>query len=140
MAALNKVQVIGNLGRDPEMRYTANGRAVANFSVAVNRKWTDQDGQTHEDTEWVRVSCWEKTAENVAQYLGKGSLVYVEGRLQTRKYQDKEGNDRQSTEVVAQQVIFLDPPRGRDERPQTDSGGRRPNPPVAIDPDDLPFE
>ena len=143
MASLNKVQIIGNLGADPEMRFTTNGQAVANISVACNRKWTDHDGQQQEDTEWVRVICWAKTAENVSQYLTKGSQVYVEGRLQTRKWQDKSGADRYTTEVVAWQVLFLDSRSAHQDAPRSSDGGGgggRPPAPAPADPDDLPFE
>lgn len=106
MASVNKVLLIGNLGKDPEVRYTQGGAAVANFSVATNEKWT-KDGQAQEKTEWHRIVVWGKTAENCGQYLKKGRSVYIEGRLQTRKWQDKEGRDQYTTEIVAQFVQFL---------------------------------
>jgi single-strand DNA-binding protein len=106
MASVNKVILIGNLGKDPEVRYTQGGAAVANFSVATNEKWT-KDGQTQEKTEWHRIVVWGKTAENCGQYLKKGRSVYIEGRLQTRKWTDKEGRDQYTTEIVAQFVQFL---------------------------------
>ena len=108
MASLNKVQIIGNLGQDPEMRFTANGRAVSTFSVAVNRSYTTGEGERREETEWVRVVAWARLAELVSQYLTKGRLVYVEGRMQTRQWDDKEGQRRYTTEVVAQDIQFLD--------------------------------
>lgn len=107
MASVNKAILIGNLGRDPELRYTKDGRPVANFTLATNERWRDKEGNNQERTEWHRVVVWDKTAENCAQYLQKGRSVYVEGRLQTRDWEDKEGNKRQTTEVVAQQVTFL---------------------------------
>ena len=107
MASVNKVIVIGNLGRDPELRYTAGGQAVASFSVATNERWNDRDGKPQERTEWHRIVVWGKTAENCANYLQKGRPVYVEGRLQTREWEDKEGQKRQTTEIVAQTVQFL---------------------------------
>lgn len=116
MASLNKVMVIGNLGADPEMRYTANGSAVTNFNVAVNDSFTRKDGTKQEQTEWFSVVCWNKLAEICSQYLAKGRSVYVEGRLQTRSYDDKEGVKRYRTEVVAENVRFLGG-NGRDEEP-----------------------
>ena len=107
MASVNRVTLIGNLGRDPELRYTQSGQAVTNFSVATNEKWKDKDGQLQERTEWHRINVWGKSAENCAQYLSKGRSVYIEGRLQTRDWEDREGNKRQTTEVVAQRVQFL---------------------------------
>lgn len=108
MASVNKAIILGNLGKDPELRYTQGGGAVCNFSVATSEKWTDKgSGREQEKTEWHRVIAFGKTAENVAQYLGKGSPVYVEGRIQTREWQDKEGQKRFTTEIVAQSVVFL---------------------------------
>lgn len=104
---LNKVMVIGYLGADPEMRYTANGDAVTTFSVASSRKWTGSDGALHDETEWFRVVTWRHLAESCAQYLARGRLVYVEGRLQTRSWKDKQGIKRYSTEVIASDVRFL---------------------------------
>ncbi len=104
---VNKVILIGNLGRDPEVRFTPNGQAVARFSVATTEKWRDQQGQLQERTEWHNVVVWGKQAESCGQYLAKGRQVYVEGRLQTRSYDDKDGVKRQITEVVAQTVRFL---------------------------------
>lgn len=101
MASLNKVMIIGNLGRDPEMRFTANGQSMANFSVACNRRYTTRDGEQRDETEWVRVVCWGRQAEIAAQYLQRGSQVYVEGRLQTRSWEDQQGQTRYTTEVVA---------------------------------------
>ena len=108
MAGLNKVMLIGRLGADPEMRYTANGQAVTTFNLAVNRNWTGRDGERREDTEWVTVVCWEKLAETVSQYLQKGRQAFVEGRLQTRNWEGQDGVKRYKTEVVAATVQFLD--------------------------------
>ncbi len=108
MAGLNKVMLIGRLGADPEMRYTANGQAVTTFNLAVNRNWTGRDGERREDTEWVTVVCWEKLAETVSQYLQKGRQAFVEGRLQTRNWEGQDGVKRYKTEVVASTVQFLD--------------------------------
>jgi single-strand DNA-binding protein len=107
MASVNKVILVGNLGRDPELRYIQSGQAVANFTLATNDRWRDKEGNNQERTEWHRIVVWGKSAENCAQYLQKGRSVYVEGRLQTREWEDKEGNKRQTTEVVAQTVQFL---------------------------------
>jgi single-strand DNA-binding protein len=105
---LNKVQVIGHLGADPEMRYTAQGDAVTTFSVAAGRQWTDAGGQRRDETEWFKVVAWNKLAEVCNQYLAKGARVYVEGRLQTRRYTDRDGNERTAVEVVAADMIMLD--------------------------------
>jgi single-strand DNA-binding protein len=104
---LNKVMLTGHLGADPEMRYTAQGSAVTTFRVASNRSWKSTDGTQHDDTEWFRIVAWEKLAEICNQYLTRGTRVYVEGRLQTRKWQDQSGQDRYITEVVAQDMIIL---------------------------------
>lgn len=106
--SLNKVLLIGNLVRDPELRYTPKNTAVANFTVATNRSWSDSEGNEQEDAEFTRCVAWGKLAEIVDQILSKGRKVYVEGRLQTRDWEDNEGNTRRSTEVVADQVIALD--------------------------------
>ena len=105
-AGLNKVTLIGNLGRDPEVRYTQSGNAVSNLSVAVTERRKDGD-DWKDQTEWVNVVCFGRTAENVGQFLAKGRQVYVEGRMQTREWQDNEGNKRRSTEVVAHNILFL---------------------------------
>jgi single-strand DNA-binding protein len=107
MASVNKVMVLGNLGRDPELRHTPNGKAVATLRVATNESWTDQAGERQERTEWHMIVVWGRPAENCAQYLKKGRQVFVEGRLQTRKWQDKEGQDRWTTEIVADRVQFI---------------------------------
>ena len=108
MAGLNKVMVIGNVGTDPEMRYTANGRAVTSFRVAANRSFTTAEGERREETEWFAVVAWQKLAEQCSQYLQKGRRVYVEGRLQTRSWDTPDGQRRFRTEVIADRVIFLD--------------------------------
>ncbi len=107
MASVNKVIVLGNLGRDPELRHTSGGKAVATLSVATNEQWSDQSGERQERTEWHRVVVWGRQAETSAQYLSKGRSVFVEGRLQTRKWQDRDGNDRYTTEIVAERVQFV---------------------------------
>ena len=107
MASINKVILIGNLGRDPELRYTQSGKAVASFSLATTDRFSTREGDRQERTEWHRITVWDKTAENCAQYLSKGRSVYVEGRLQTREWEDKEGQKRRTTEITAQTVQFL---------------------------------
>ena len=107
MASVNKVILVGNLGRDPEMRYMPSGDAVANFSVATTDSWKDKNGQKQERTEWHRISMFGKLAEIAGEYLKKGSSVYVEGRLQTREWTDKEGLARKTTEIVADRMQML---------------------------------
>lgn len=105
--SVNKAILIGNLGADPEIRTTQSGTSVANLRIATTERTKDRDGNWTDQTEWHNVVCFGKTAENVGRFLSKGRQVYVEGRIQTRKWQDKEGQDRWSTEVVASQVRFL---------------------------------
>jgi single-strand DNA-binding protein len=105
---LNRVMLIGRLGRDPELRYTSNGTPVCSLSIATDESYIDRDGNRVERTEWHRVSVFQRQAENCSQYLSKGSLVYVEGQLQTRKYQDQQGQERFVTEIRGQRVVFLD--------------------------------
>jgi single-strand DNA-binding protein len=108
MSSVNKVILVGRLGNDPEVRYTATGSAVANVSLATSENWKDkQTGEKQERTEWHRIVFFSKLAEIVAQYLRKGSLIYVEGALQTRKWQDKNGEDRYTTEIVANEMRML---------------------------------
>jgi len=107
MASVNKAILIGNLGSDPEVRYTPGGQAVANFRIATNDVWTDKSGQKQERTEWHRIVVWGKQAEACGEFLSKGRSVYVDGRLQTREWTDKEGHKNWTTEVVANRVEFL---------------------------------
>ncbi len=120
MAGVNKVILIGNLGQDPEVRYSASGSPVANFSIATSESWNDKNGQRQERTEWHRIVAWGKLAELCGEYLAKGRQVYVEGRLQTRNWEDRDGNKRYTTEIIANQVTFLG---GRGEA--STGGGRR---------------
>lgn len=121
---LNKVQIIGNLGNDPEVRYAQSGSAIATISVATTEKWKDKDGNSQERTEWHRVKFFGKLAEIVEKYLSKGSKVYVEGSLRTEKYTDKEGVEKYTTDIIANEMKMLDGKRGGDgdsqgeERPQ----------------------
>ena len=107
MAGINKVILVGHLGRDPEVRYTPNGKAVASFSIATSKNWTDKQGQRQERTEWHRIVVWDKLAELCGEYLAKGRQVYIEGELQTRDWTDRENNKRQTTEIRALEVQFL---------------------------------
>ncbi len=123
MASVNKVILVGNLGRDPELRYIPSGQAVANFTLATNDRWRDKEGNNQERTEWHRIVVWGKSAENCAQYLQKGRSVYIEGRLQTREWEDKDGNKRQTTETIAQTVQFLGGRGGAGAAGSAESGG-----------------
>lgn len=118
MASVNKVIIVGNLGGDPEVRYTQGGQIVVNFNVATNERWTNkQTNQPEEKTEWHRIVVWGRLAELCRDYLAKGRAVYLEGRLQTRKWEDKQGQTRYTTEIIAQTVQFLGaPPQGREEK------------------------
>jgi len=142
MASVNKVILVGNLGRDPELRYTPGGTAVANFTLATNEAWTDKGGQKQERTEWHRIVVWAKQAEIVGQYLQKGKQVFVEGSLRTREWNDRDGNKKQTTEIHAQRVIML----GRGEGRAESAGAGRPNdmdegpgPDMQANEDDIPF-
>jgi len=153
---VNKVILVGNLGKDPDMKYTASGAAIANITVATSESWTDkQTNEKVEKTEWHRVVFFRRLAEVVGEYLRKGSQIYIEGRLQTRKWQDQNGQDRYTTEIVADQMQMLGS-RGGDGggRPQGGGGGGgggfRNNPPAqnapaqstpdnSFDDDDIPF-
>ncbi|MBN2317834.1 MAG: single-stranded DNA-binding protein [Acidobacteria bacterium] len=107
MSSLNKVMLIGNLGRDPEIRYTTDGTPVANFSLATSENWTDKNGTRQEHTEWHSIVAWKQLADICKKYLSKGRQVYIEGRIQTREWNDREGNKRRTTEVVATQMVLL---------------------------------
>lgn len=109
---VNKVIIVGNLGKDPEVRFTSNGKAVAKLAVATSEKWTDHDGNKQERTEWHNVVVWGKQAESCGQYLSKGRQVYVEGKIASRSYDDKDGNKRYVTEIVANEVKFLGGAKG----------------------------
>ena len=148
---VNKVILVGNLGKDPDMKYTASGAAIANITIATSESWNDkQTGEKQEKTEWHRVVFFRRLAEIAGEYLRKGSQVYIEGKLQTRKWQDQNGQDRYTTEIVANEMQMLGS-RGSEagSRPQGDSGFRT-NPPAQQAPaqskpdndfadDDIPF-
>jgi single-strand DNA-binding protein len=140
MASVNKVILIGNLGRDPELRYTQGGQAVANFTLATNERFSTKDGDKQERTEWHRIVAWGRTGELCAQYLSKGRSVYLEGRLQTREWEDKEGQKRRTTEIVATTVQFLG---GRGEAgasgPASSGGEGGFDSGAPPPPDDVPF-
>jgi single-strand DNA-binding protein len=142
MAGLNKVMLIGNVGKDPEMRYTANGKAVTTFSVACNRQHSGPDGERREETDWFDIVTWDKLAELCSQFLTKGRQAYVEGRLQTRSWEGQDGVKRYKTEVVAQTVLFLGSGPGGGQRgmDRMEDAGVGAGPSPAVDPDDLPFE
>ena len=133
MASLNKVMLIGNVGADPELRKTSGGNSVCELRIATNERWTGQDGQAQERTEWHRVIVWGRQADNVAKYLTKGRSAYVEGRIQTREWTDKEGNKRYTTEIVANQVLFLSQGAGGGG-----GGGRRSDGPPPFSDADAP--
>ena len=124
MASLNKVLLIGNLGKDPEVRYTASGTAVASFSLATSEKFKNKGGEWEERTEWHNVTLWGRLAEIAGEYLGKGKTVYIEGRLQTKKWQDRDGKDRFTTEIVGEKMQMLSRKDGsnQEETGQTHEG------------------
>ena len=131
MASVNKVILIGNLGRDPEVRYLPSGDAVANISIATTETWKDKNGEKQEKTEWHRVAMFGKTAEIAGEYLKKGSQVYIEGRLETRKWTDKEGQERTTTEIRADRMQMLGSRSGGSERmvpPEDDAPRAAPAP------------
>lgn len=131
----NKITIIGNLGTDPEMRYMPSGSAVTSFSVATNRRYTNRDGQTVDETEWFRVNAWGRLAETTNQYLEKGRLVYVEGRLSSRPWQTQDGQLRAGNEIYAQEVKFLSGSGQASGGPGYPGDG----PPAGDDEDDLPW-
>jgi single-strand DNA-binding protein len=150
MAGVNKVILIGNLGADPEVRFTQGGQAVANFRMATSESWKDKNGQQQERTEWHKVVAWGKLAELVGEYLKKGRQCYVEGKLQTREWTNKEGHKQWTTEIVANQVTFLGGrPEGASASPRSNGASSSQSdygPPPMEDPgpmpsggDDIPF-
>ena len=143
MAGVNKAILIGNLGRDPEMRYTPEGLAIANFSIATSEEWKDKNsGEKRERTEWHRIVAFGRLGEVCGEYLSKGKKVYIEGRIQTQSWEDKEGVKRYTTEIVAAQMQMLDP-KGSVERPRSNAGFQVPDIPETsgeeFKDDDIPF-
>jgi single-strand DNA-binding protein len=143
MASLNKVMLIGNLGKDPEVRFTASGQAVASFSLATSEKFKGKTGEWEERTEWHNITLWGKLAEIAGEYLSKGKTVYIEGRLQTRKWQDKSGNDRYTTDIVGDKMQMLSAKGERSgggepsSAPKSGGGSSYEEPPFQDD--DIPF-
>ncbi len=138
MAAVNKVILIGNLGADPEVRYTAGGNSVANFRIATTEQWTDKAGERQEHTEWHRIVAWGRLGEICGEYLHKGKQVYIEGRLRTNEWEDRDGNRRFTTEVIAQVMKMLGP-ASKEGRART-VGERHPvEEPLTVPEDDIPF-
>jgi len=134
MSSYNRVQIMGNLGKNPEMRFAPSGSPVTSFSVAVNRKLKTKDGENKDLTDWFNIVCWQKTAELANQFLTKGSRVFVEGRLSNRSWDGQDGQKHYRTEIIAQQVIFLDSKgeKSPDQSTPEESSGD-------IEPSDMPF-
>jgi single-strand DNA-binding protein len=151
MGSVNKVILVGNLGRDAELRYTPGGAAVATLNLATTEVFKDREGQKKEDTQWHRVILWGKTAETLQDYLTKGKQIYVEGKLQTRKWKDKDGNDKYTTEVRGDRVVLLsgggrgdgmsrgEGGAGRSSAPADEFGHAEPGGSVELTDDDIPF-
>lgn len=142
MGSVNKVILVGNLGRDAELRYTPGGAAVAKFSLATTEKWNDKSGSLQERTEWHNIDLWGKQAETLSEYLRKGKQVYVEGRLQTDEYTDKEGIKRKSTRVRCDRVVLLSSGSGGGGRGADRGGEHTTSPAEPTEPltdDDIPF-
>jgi single-strand DNA-binding protein len=139
---VNKVILVGRLGKDPEMRYTAGGVPVTHFSLATDESWKDQNGERQKRTEWHNIVVWNKLAETCNQYLSKGKMVYIEGRIQTREWDDKDGNKRRTTEIVASDMRMLE--RKSEGAPMSEGPAERPAPAAkpmepGITDDDIPF-
>ena len=138
MAAVNKVILIGNLGRDPEIRYTKSGQAVASFSLATTEKWKNKDGEREEKTEWHRIVAWGRLGEICGEYLTKGKQAYIEGRLQTRDWEDKDGNKRTTTEIVASNMVMLSQAGGSSSASEGSATGSD-NADAEFEDEDIPF-
>lgn len=136
---LNKVFLIGHLGKDPESRFTQGGNPVTNFSIATSEKWTDKQGNKQEKTEWHNIVAWSKQAEICRDYLVKGSKVHIEGKLQTDKWTDNNGVDRWTTKVVLRQILFLGSPQGQQQEQQHQGHSGQASEPPPIGDDDVPF-
>ena len=143
MGSVNKVILVGNLGRDAELRYTPGGAAVATLNLATTEVYKDREGQKKEDTQWHRIVLWGKTAESLQDYLTKGKQIYVEGKLQTRKWKDKDGNDKYTTEIRGDRVVLLSSGGGGRlggaAKPETAEREGAPEPVSELTDDDIPF-
>ena len=140
MVSVNRMIIIGNLGSEPEMRFTPNGRPVTSFSVATNRRYTTSEGERREETEWFTVVTWGRLAEQCNQFLAKGRLVYVEGRLRSHSWEGQDGQKRYRNEIVADRVSFLDrQPSAHLTEEKTDIGGADISGTDELEPDDIPF-
>lgn len=143
MSSVNKAILVGRLGKDPELRYTASGSPVTRFSIATSESWTDKSGEKKEKTQWHNIVAWNKLADICSQYLVKGKQVYIEGRIETREYDDRDGNKRRITEIIAREMVMLDS-RGSESRERSDSHPSRPEAErnassEAISDSDIPF-
>lgn len=139
MAGINKVILVGRLGRDPEVRYTPSGVTVANFSIATSEEWKDKDtGQKQERTEWHKIVAWRRLGEICGEYLRKGKQVYIEGKLQTKSWEDRDGNKRYTTEIVASNMQMLDS-TNREVRSESAEPGFPVEEPITVPEDDIPF-
>jgi single-strand DNA-binding protein len=139
MASINKVILIGNLGADPEVRYTPAGKAVATFKLATTEQWTGKDGEKGERTEWHRVVAWERLGEICGKYLHKGKQVYIEGKIQTKQWEDRDGNKRYTTEIIAQTMKMLGPAGKSGSSGGAPSDDFGADVPITIPDDDIPF-
>ena len=139
MASVNKVILVGNLGRDAELKYTSGGTAVATLNMATTETWKDKSGDRQDKTEWHRIVLWGKTAEKLAEYLTKGKQVYIEGRLQTRQWDDKDGNKRYTTEVVGDKVVLLGGGSGGGQRESGNSWSESRTTGDPLNDDEIPF-
>ncbi len=140
MSGVNKVILVGRLGQDPEVRYTPSGVAVANFSLATSEEWTDKNsGEKQERTEWHRIVAWRRLGEICGEYLRKGSQVYIEGKLQTRSWEDRDGNKRYTTEIIANQMQMLGAASDKGGRLEPREEGLPTEEPITVPEDDIPF-
>ena len=138
MAGVNKVILVGRLGRDPEIRYTPSGVAVANFTIATSEQWTNKDGEKEERTEWHKIVAWRRLGEICGEYLHKGSQVYIEGKLQTKAWEDRDGNKRYTTEVIANTMQMLGA-AGKEGRARSTDEHFPVEEPITVPEDDIPF-
>ncbi len=138
MASVNKVILVGNLGADPELRYTSSGTPVASFNIATREQWTNKGGEKEEKTEWHKIVAWARLGEICGEYLHKGKQVYIEGRLQTRSWEDRDGNKRYTTEIVAQTMQMLGP-AGKEGRVESKGEAFPVEEPISVPEDDIPF-